>query len=414
MSACRIVTRPPELLASGQMRLQADLAIPGKPTHPIRFEFTPPEPDTARCGRVRPFLLAGLVPAMRAGLPLELDQPIDPVTHSNLMEWQGAYADWFPNRLQSVPILAPRAPSPPTPPRFPGALTAFSGGVDSCFTVHHHSRVPSDDDRFRHLPLSAGLMVHGFDIPEDQDAVFESAYANSQAILDAFGLPMFRMRTNLRTLGRAFDVDWETETHGIWLAAALACLEPWFTSAVIPSSYPYANLLIPWGSNPITDPLFSSDRTPFHHDGGTHSKFDKVRSMAKHPAIASRVRVCWSGPQLDRNCGRCFKCVTTQVSFWLSGTRKPAAFPVRCTLRQIATVKVRTAHNNYLLAALRTRARRKGQPKLARALLCARLLGNLTRSAIALRKSTKRAFRKTARRLGLRRSRNPEAPTPPN
>lgn len=386
MSIARVRSKPP-IVSADLVRLEADLELPGTSPHRIFFEFTCPNPAAAE-PVLRPFLLAALLPAMRAGLPLELGGPIDPVTRANVMEWQAAYADWRPRRLQIVPILAPTMPNrTPATPIPAGALTAFSGGVDSCFTVHQQTRPTQPDDLDRRFPLRAGLMVHGFDIPLEQDAVFESAFQNSAAILRDFGLQPFRLRTNLRPLGRALDCDWETEGHGLWLAAALACLEPWFDGIVIPSSYAYSRLRIPWGSTPITDPLLGSDRAPCWHDGARHNKFTKLLAIAHHPTVAGRVRVCWQGRQLDRNCGHCFKCIATQLCFWLADVPQPAAFPSPCTLSEVRRMPVKNLQNDFLLQALLARARTHNRPDLAHAISHARSRGRLKRSLLSLRRT---------------------------
>jgi len=391
MKTCRIHRAPPRV-EQGVVRLEAELELPDVQPYVVFFEYTCPDTAEVRPA-MRPFLLAALVPAMHAGLPLQLDGPLDPVTYANLMEWQAAYSDWRPRQLRVVPILSqPEAVSPSTSQKAGGALTAFSGGVDSCFTVHQQTRPACPDDVYRRIPLRAGLMVHGFDIPLEQGAVFESAWQNSVAILAVFGLQAFRLRTNLRTVGRACGCDWETEGHGIWLAAALACLEPWFDGLVIPSSYPYSRLILPWGSNPVTDPLLGGAQTPCWHDGAGHNKLTKVLALAADPTIAARVRVCWQGRQLDRNCGHCFKCIATQICFWLAGVPRPAAFPSPCTLAEVARVPVKNQPNDFLLEVLESRARSQGWPDLASALRCARTRGRYRRRWTALRRALSQRF----------------------
>jgi len=332
----------------------------------------------------RPFLLAFLLPAMRVGAPLVLDTPVDRSTLENLLEWQAVWARWRPRRLQVVPILAPEpsdGPVPLLPPAVSGrgAITGFSGGVDSCFSAWRHTRPEAPGRSERRIRLGAGLTVHGFDIPLDQPETFDRARERSRALLSAFGLEAFWLRTDVRRLEGAFGCAWETEAHGLWLAAALACLEPWYEGSVIPSSYAYECLRLPWGSNPIGDPLLGSEDRPCRHDGASHTKLDKVRAMAADPAVAGSVRVCWEGAQLDRNCGRCFKCITTQVCFWLSGVAQPAAFPTRCGLDDVALLPVKNMQNDYLVAQIEAEARAQGWRPLARALQKARTRARLRR-----------------------------------
>jgi hypothetical protein len=336
----------------------------------VYFDFTCPD-AVSFTPRLRPFLLAFLIPAMRIGQPLQLDQPIDQTTLDNLMEWQEAMARWRPRQLKVVTIRGPIAPELSKPKAGPvGALTAFSGGVDSCFTAWRHSVAP-ESGSYRRTRLRAGMMVHGFDIPEMHAAVFESAFARSQETLASLGLAAYQIRTNLRSLESSFRCLWEEETHGIWLAAALAVLEPWFERVLIPSSYPYENLRLPWASNPVTDALFGSQATPFWHDGAAHDKLAKVRAFAQHAGIEKGIRVCWEGGQLDRNCGRCFKCISTQVCYWLCGVPRPVCFPETCQLEDVARTTLKNDQNRHLFRLLFLEARRQKATALKQALAAA-------------------------------------------
>jgi len=336
----------------------------------VYFRFTCPDP-AAFVPRVRPFLLAFLVPAMRTSRPIELTQPLDQTTLDNLMEWQEAMARWRPNQLKLVRIRGKIEPESPKPTAGPGgALTAFSGGADSCFSAWRHSMAP-ESARYRRTRVGAGLMVHGFDIPEMHAAVFESAFARSRGTLASLGLAAYRMQTNLRALEGTFRCQWEEDTHGIWLAAALAVLEPWFERVLIPSSYPYEKLRLPWGSNPATDGFFGSAATPFWHDGAAHDKLKKIQAFASHKGIEKGLRVCWEGTQLDRNCGHCFKCVSTQVCYWLCDVPRPDCFAETCQLEDVARTPLKNDQNRHVFRLLLVEARRQKAGALKQALAAA-------------------------------------------
>jgi hypothetical protein len=360
----RIHIDPPRRETAG-VHWEGELTTPSGQKHRIHYEFSTPD-DRPYPAHARPFLLAFLLPAMSAGAPLELDLPIDSVTLNHLMEWQEAMAVWNPTTLKVVPIRAP-IHSPPETPREPGALTAFSGGVDSNFTVWRNTRNP-ESAAYHIAPLQAGLMVHGFDIPLEQPPVFESAWNRSRKMLDAFGLKTYRMRTNLRSLDTLPGCFWDRNAHGIWLAAALSCYEPWFGHILIPSTYPYPKLILPWGTNPVTDYLFSSAATTFWHDGAAYSKLTKMQAIAHLPVVQQHLRVCWEGAQLDRNCGVCFKCLATRICFELSGQEQPEAFPGPYTIEQVSRIPVKNEQNDWLLRSMRSEAERQGKQDLARAI----------------------------------------------
>ena len=383
-AASRICIELPQRFA-GKVRWEGELRLSAGGFHRIYFEFSTPD-DRPYPARARPFLLAFLLPAMQTGAPLELDLPVDAVTRNLLMEWQEAMAAWEPQTLKVVPIIAPAEPEPELTRHQPGALTVFSGGVDSNFTVWRHSR-RQKTPLFWTTPLRAGLMIHGFDIPFSQVDVFERAWQHSRALLGAAGLQAFRLETNLRSLDRLPGCEWTLNSHGIWLAAALACFEPWFDQMLIPSSFPYPTMIFPWGSNPVTDPLFSSATTRYWHDGAAHSKLAKVLAIASEPVVQQHLRVCWEGQLLDRNCGKCFKCVTTQICFQLAGVEHPGAFPVSCTLDEVAHLPVKNPANGWLLRAMSIEARRQGREAIARALDQA-----LARAGVKIQKQKTKEF----------------------
>lgn len=369
-TASRIHISPPEE-RGGRIYWEGELRLPSGECHRIYFDFTAPvsRPDLIR---PRPFLLAFLLPAMHAGAPLELDLPVDAVTRNNLMEWQEAMASWNPQVLKVVPIIAP-LDERPVPATEAGALTAFSGGVDSYFTAWRHRQSP-DTAAFRRTTLQAGLMVHGFDIPLAEEDVFERAFQRSRAMLESLGLEPFRMKTNLRSMDQVPGCSWGASAHGIWLAATLACYEPWFGRILIPSTFHYPSLWLPWGSSPVTDPLFSSATTDYWHDAGAQDKLTKVLAIARENAAQQHLRVCWEGPHGDRNCGKCSKCLITRVAFHLAGVDQLAAFPEPWTLDLVSSLMVKG--NAYVakrdqLVMLLTEAQRQSRAPLVRALTLA-------------------------------------------
>ncbi|WP_375515647.1 hypothetical protein [uncultured Nostoc sp.] len=142
------------------------------------------------------------------------------------------------------------------------AISAFSGGLDSCFTAFRHSRGKCGRSQ---RPLEAGLMVHGFDIPLFEQESFDRAVQKSKLTLASLGLELIPMATNFRD----FKQNWE-DTHGIAVASCLMLLQGGYSIGLIPSSDPYhaVDLSWGWGSNPLTDPLLSSSTFPIIHDGG--------------------------------------------------------------------------------------------------------------------------------------------------
>jgi hypothetical protein len=358
MHAVRIEVHEPQQV-DGSTLLAATLHLHDHAPIVVRHEVITHDGRPVRPS-ARPHLLSALPLAMRLGRALAIDRPIDDTTLERLDAWQQIMIDWHPGQLAHVDLRAAAgAPDEPAVPRRAEAVVAFSGGVDSCFSAAHLSGQPG-------VPApAAGAMVQGFDIPLGDDATFASAWARSEAILASLGLEGHRVRTDVRQLEVPFGLDWQTHTHGIWLAAALSCFDGEHAHLTIPSSYPDAQRRIPWGSTSLTDPLLGSATTTIHHDGRAFDKLDKVAAFVDRPAVVEHLRVCWEGERLDRNCGRCFKCLATQACFWACGVAEPGCFPIVADEEDLSTFKVDDPYRRHLARHLVEAARQVGRGRMA-------------------------------------------------
>jgi len=355
------------------LRLEADLCVGRLPARRIWFELETPD-DRMPAADARPFVLASLVAAMRSGLDLEVDAPLDELSRRNLRLWQGAFAAWRPSLLSMVEIRAPS--SPPLAPA-KARVTAFSGGADSHYTL---AKATGDG-----LPLDAGAMVHGFDIPLADDAAFGRAFGRVAETLARHGLRAHRIRTNARELDRALHLSWQHETHGPYLAAALACLAPWYGAAVIPSSFGHEHPVLPWASNALTDPLLGGEGQGVVHHGGHRMRVEKMLELARDGTFSQFARVCYLNEPKDTNCGRCYKCATLQVAFWSSGVPEPQAFPTKASLADLAEMDLPKASYRHTYGVLAQRAESAELREVANAMRLALRRAGLRRKPVASR-----------------------------
>lgn len=377
------ITRKETVVSYSKPRVTDDVVtwkgiLTGRQTYTVGMQFSSPDARRFRPSG-RPWLLAFLPAAMRLGDPLVVDGPIDQGTLDNLMEWQEAQLVWHPRKYSVVPIRGDIERRPQQLKRGTGAITAFSGGVDSAFTLFRHATA-NESSPFRSTDLSAGLMVHGFDIKKSNETEFRTAYGRSERMLRAYGVTPYWLRTDLRKVGRAMHYSWARKSHGISLAAVLACYEQFFSHSIIPSSYPYDHQILPWGSTPMTDHLLGSATRPVWHDGASHDKLAKVSAFAHEAPIAADLRVCFLGKQQDRNCGTCFKCLTTQACFWVNGVDRPACFGDGASVNDLAGLDLADSYKILLAGRMRTAAAAANRSDVVAALTTAlnRSTGALT------------------------------------
>ncbi len=265
--------------------------------------------------------LACLVPlAMQRREPLHVDAPVDAALLDGMGDLARLWTAWFPP-MRPVPITVASVVGPPRTQEATGRLGAFfSGGVDSFFTL---LRREGERARNPYGVVDDLMFVHGFDVPLADVAAFDRLRASLQCVADELGKTLIAIRTNIR-LTKFRDLEWARLGHGPALAAVALALEPRFRAVALASAreYPYSSA--GWGSHPVSDPLFSTQRLRVLHDGGTYNRVDKVCAIADSDLAMRHLHVCWRSLS-DVNCGACEKCYRTMTTLAIVGALE------RCT-----------------------------------------------------------------------------------
>ena len=103
------------------------------------------------------------------------------------------------------------------------------------------------------------------------------------------------------------------DLHGIALAAVAHVLAPAFGEVLVGATHSYGDMF-PWGSNPLSDPMLSSDRVRLLHDGADADRVEKIIAVAESDVALRHLRVCWENRDGTYNCGQCPKCIRSQVA----------------------------------------------------------------------------------------------------
>lgn len=287
-----------------------------------------------------PLVLGLLFPAMEARRPLHVHGPVSRTLLRNLDEFQALWSSFLPERYSPVEITADREVDPTPSPGSRPAIAAFSGGLDSAFTVQRHA---SGALGRRTRDLAAGVMILGFDIRLDQEDHFAGAADGARAMLDSLGLDLWRLRTNFRD----FKARWFI-AHGAGLASCLHCYAGGCSSALVASSNYHTGIrqvgggarTPPAGSHLLTDHLLGSPLMEIVHDGAEVGRLEKARMVADWPEGMAHLRVCWETDTPDSNCGTCTKCILTKLAFMASGLRLPDTLATPPTAREIAALRL--------------------------------------------------------------------------
>lgn len=259
------------------------------------------------------------------------------------------------------------------------SVIAFSGGVDATFTLLRHTKNLAG---FRTTKPAAGILIHGFDIPLQSEAAFAMAQSNAKSVLDTLSLPLITVRTNWREICS----DWETQ-YVSGLAACLNLFSGIARFGLFGSDEDYANFVLPWASNPVTNHLLSSDTFKIVTDGAGYTRTEKVELIASFPEVSKKLRVCWEGKNGD-NCGRCEKCVRTALNFMATGVLPPPSLIQRLDLSTILKFRVKNPVQLYFIRDILEFA--KNNKKSIVPIKKLNLLFNFCRAYLSIRTIAKR------------------------
>ncbi len=249
------------------------------------------------------FLAAALTPAMKVGGGLHLPGSVSPRLSASIPKIQDIFHTWYPDFKKVAVGVETKHVQPSSSAREVGCF--FSGGVDSFYTLLRHKE-----------EITKLIFVHGFDIRLDDTPLRAKVSQVLREVAFEFRKPLIEVETNVRTFSDR-HVGWE-EYHGSALASVALLLSPHFRKVYIAASSSYSSLL-PWGSHPLLDPLWSTDDMEIVHDGCEAIRIEKVAHISSCDIALKSLRSCWRNPGGAYNCGQCVKCMRTMAALRAAG-----------------------------------------------------------------------------------------------
>ncbi len=297
-------------------------------------------------------VFAVLLYALSRDKPLKIHGTVSRSALRNIEELQLVWCRWKPSIYKKIEIIPDKIYDTLKLSAEEKAISAFSGGMDSTFTALRHTKILPEKTRY---PLRSALMVHGFDVDLYNHSDFEKLAKRVTPLLNDLNLDLRTIRTNSREL--KFQ-DWE-DTHGLELAACLHMYNEEFRFGLIGSSHSYDSLKFPWGSTPVTDPLISNHGFSIIYDGAGFSRNDKASIIKDFPIACQTLKVCWSGSDQSGNCGKCEKCVRTQLNFLAAGVTTPLpCFPHELDIQNINSINIEGPSKLKALKSISTYAKK--------------------------------------------------------
>jgi len=297
------------------------------------------------------YVLGVLHHAMGGGRPLAVHGAMSRSALCNFETLQSCWARWRPQRYKRIDIRPERILDLERLKPGRQAISTFSGGADSTFTLLRHKKSHGTGSH----NLGAALMVHGFDVGLRNTDQFEKLVQCRMPFLEEIGVDLRIVRTNIDELGLQ---NWE-DAHGALLASCLHQFSADFEFGLIAGGDPYDDLLLPWGSTPVIDHLYSGDGLTVVHDGAGFAKVEKIALISQIPTAMQGLHVCYEGTEQYRNCGKCSKCMTTRLAFMAVGQMSPPCFEGPLALAEIDSMPIRSRRNYNRLRMLAAYAERR-------------------------------------------------------
>jgi hypothetical protein len=256
-----------------------------------------------------PFVAGLLIPAMAVGEDLIVEAPVSPTLLNKVDSIQSWLRAWRPGLH---PARVEAAVAEPVPAG-DGVGLFFSGGIDSYHSLLRNMQEhPAGKDAITHLIFGYGIDTrYGYD-----RRYMDRVSPFIQSIAEATGKRVVILESNLR---QAFSATGWMLYHGSALISGALCLAPLFNRVLVAGSWA-TTYLIPWGSHPELDPLWSTDAVEIVHDSVDCTRLEKVVTQVGRSELALRtLRVCFEVEQQPRNCGRCPKCIETMLILHIAG-----------------------------------------------------------------------------------------------
>ncbi len=290
---------------------------------------------------------ASLLPlAMARKENLEVRGDISATLAHGLREYQLIQSTWKPGWFKSIDLKFDRLKNVSRRDTMGKVGSAFSGGVDSFYTVWAHLAQNESNPAYR---LTHCILINGFDRNTDLDdsGIYQRFQNAFKPVLNNLGLELLIISTNLRQF---VDLPIFRQSYGSMVTASALILGRLFSCFYISSACNFIRMgLYPDGSHLMLDHLLHTEAMETVHDAGHLTRIDKTAAIAQFPATYTTLCVCWKpitfNPEtgIPENCCQCTKCARTMITLDLLGSlKKYKTFPKPIDYRTLRRSDFRT------------------------------------------------------------------------
>lgn len=312
-----IIKVEPQIVLQHAIEIRVKVISDSRP--PLTYRYIFPRSQSALLTQSSdPFLIANIFLAMYWGEDVHVCGTCSPSLLANLEKFMEIWSCWQPDVYRSVKLTAD-IEQEEIRDLDSSAVSLFSGGIDAAFAFLRHHK--NDAGRASVKP-KATIMVSGMGgFQHGAESLYSSALKEAKIATASMKIPVGQIWTNWQYL----QLQQGLSVYDISPTGFACCLHMFrkaFSHGLFGSSdptekYNYRNT----GSNPLTDPLLSTEYFRLIHEGSAFSRVEKIRYLAQWPEYLQNLRVCNNSNRTLRNCGKCEKCVRTALAFKVAGVK---------------------------------------------------------------------------------------------
>ncbi|MFM2179383.1 MAG: hypothetical protein RL015_3481 [Verrucomicrobiota bacterium] len=243
------------------------------------------------------------------------------ITCDNARKLAEVWAAWMPEKFSAIEISFSGESSYTACPENRRDLCFYSGGVDSTYSLISRLR----------MGLKQSLLtVHGMDYAFEDEQRFTSLIEKTAPFAGLVSNDWIQVKTNAYSVYNKYKINTPTShvTHIFALSGAAFLFSQLFSNIVIAADYRLDQQFTvwPWGSNSVTNPLFSSGLTSLSTHGDNVTRAEKMATLLTSPEALASLSFCVDYSQRPYNCGVCSKCMRTKLMFFAATGVVPSIF----------------------------------------------------------------------------------------
>lgn len=273
-----------------------------------------------------PFVIMSIYKMMKVGGKCYVRGKVSKSLLDNLENFCNCWIVWRPDLYKPIEIIADEEVDDIPKKLNNDAITCFSGGLDSCFTVYsHYKKLAGRNNK----NIKKAIMLHGADIPLANKEEFGIAFNSSKKILDDINIPLVPVETNYRKYKHHWEIEYVSLFMFILYLYSSCYNFALYASSVVFNSKEYDS------NNSLSNRFLSSNNFLVVTDGEFLNRTEKTNVIKDWKVCLDNIRVCWQGKDKSRNCGVCEKCQRTILNFKVCGQNNIPALNYEVLLQKL-------------------------------------------------------------------------------